>query len=794
MAVVAVTGATGFIGRATVAALIAAGHRVQALVRSPEAAGTVRALGGVPIRGSLSEPARLAELIHRADALVHAAGQVRGATRRDFDRVNVAGSARLFAAARQAGCAVLALSSLAAREPSLSHYAMSKRTMECLLAEADAPAPAFVLRPPAVYGPGDRELAPLFDAMGRGFAPIPGNPRARVSLIHVHDLAAAIVAWVNAGARAAGIHEIHDGRHGGYSWNDVVSIAESLRGAPIRRVVLPATAMRATAALNTGWARIAGRAPMLTPGKLRELRHADWVADNTSLGGIIDWRPRLELRDGLAATCAWAQAPKDNGSNDEQPLRRYLRPSARIARALRARRGADPAADAVGGRSGSGLGAGDGSAHGTGGSAGRRHSDELSAGRRDHGRSGQGDGCEHRGLSLFDKFEPIVRVRRDIEASGIDPLGVPIERIISATEGVIGGRRMILAGTNNYLGLTFDDDCVEAAVAAVRAQGTGTTGSRMANGSYDGHVALEAELADFYGVGQAIVFSTGYQANLGVLAALAGPRDTIMLDADCHASIYDGLKLGGAKTLLFKHNDPADLDKRLGRLGEAARHTLVVVEGIYSMLGDMAPLAEIVAVVKKHGAAILVDEAHSMGIVGRGGRGVVESAGVMGDVDFVVGTFSKSLGAAGGFCVSRHQQLDMIRYASRPYIFTASPVPSVIASVRAALVRLRDDDSLRGRIWDNARRLHRGLSRAGFTLAAPPGPVVAAVFDSRETALGFWQGLLDRGVYVNLMLPPATPGGKCLIRASLSAAHSREQIDSIVAAFTAIGAPPARAV
>ncbi len=156
----------------------------------------------------------------------------------------------------------------------------------------------------------------------------------------------------------------------------------------------------------------------------------------------------------------------------------------------------------------------------------------------------------------------------------------------------------------------------------------------------------------------------------------------------------------------------------------------------------------------------------------------------------MVGTFSKSLGAAGGFCVSPHPELDMIRYASRPYIFTASPVPSVIASVRAALARLREDDSLRDRIWDNANRLHRGLSRAGFTLAAAPGPVVAAVFDSRETALGFWQGLLDRGVYVNLMLPPATPGGKCLIRASLSAAHSREQIDHIVTAFKDIGAPP----
>lgn len=387
---------------------------------------------------------------------------------------------------------------------------------------------------------------------------------------------------------------------------------------------------------------------------------------------------------------------------------------------------------------------------------------------------------------LFDKFAPINRIRADIAATGVDPLGVPVDRIISASEAIVRGKHTILAGSNNYLGLTFDPDCVEAAVAAVRTQGTGTTGSRMANGSYDGHLALEAELAAFYGVEHGMVFSTGYQANLGMLSALAGPRDTVMLDADCHASIYDGVKLGGATTLRFKHNDPADLDKRLRRLGDKARQTLVVVEGIYSMLGDEAPLAELVAVVKKHGAYIFVDEAHSMGIVGQYGRGVVETAGVLDDVDFIVGTFSKSLGAAGGFCVSRHAELDMVRYASRPYIFTASPVPAVIASVRAALVRLHDDADLRTRIWDNAHRLHAGLSELGFTLGAPPGPVVAAMFASRDVALAFWQGLLDRGVYVNLMLPPATPGGQCLVRASLSAAHTPAQIDHIIDAFAAI--------
>lgn len=390
-------------------------------------------------------------------------------------------------------------------------------------------------------------------------------------------------------------------------------------------------------------------------------------------------------------------------------------------------------------------------------------------------------------MSVFDKFAPIAEVRRRIAATGVDPLGVPIDEIRSATEAVVRGRPTILAGSNNYLGLTFDPDCVNAGIAALQDEGTGTTGSRMANGSYAGHLALEAELAAFYGVSQAIVFSTGYQANLGMLSALAGPRDVVMLDADCHASIYDGVKLGGAQALRFRHNDAADLDKRLRRLGERAAETLVVVEGIYSMLGDQAPLADLCEVAHRHGALIYVDEAHSLGICGATGSGVAEHDGVLDQVDFIVGTFSKSLGAAGGYCVSRHAELEMVRYASRPYIFTASPVPSVIATTRAALERLRSTPGLRDQLWRNAERLHAALAAEGFTLGAPPGPVVATMFDTPEAALMFWQGLLDNGVYVNLMLPPATPNGWCLVRASLSAAHTDAQIDHIIDAFVSLG-------
>jgi 8-amino-7-oxononanoate synthase len=387
-------------------------------------------------------------------------------------------------------------------------------------------------------------------------------------------------------------------------------------------------------------------------------------------------------------------------------------------------------------------------------------------------------------MIVFDKFREISAAREELVRVGADPFGVTIERVISATEAVVGGRRTIMAGTNNYLGLTFDPQCIEAACAAVRSEGTGTTGSRMANGTYSGHVALERELAEFYGCPSAIVFSTGYLANLGILSTLPGADDVILLDADSHASIYDGCRLGGAQVIRFRHNDPEDLDKRLRRLGDRAARALVVIEGIYSMLGDSAPLAEIAAVKRKYGAGLLVDEAHSLGVLGRNGRGLAEEVGVEEDVDLIVGTFSKSLGSIGGFCVSRWSELEHVRYAMRPYIFTASSSPSLIASTRQALRVLAGGVGLRSTLWDNARRLYEALHGLGYTLGPEVSPVIAVRLDSsREEALAMWSGLLDEGVYVNLVLPPATPDGSCLLRCSLSAVHTPAQVTAIIEAF-----------
>ncbi len=391
-------------------------------------------------------------------------------------------------------------------------------------------------------------------------------------------------------------------------------------------------------------------------------------------------------------------------------------------------------------------------------------------------------------MSLFDKFQPIIDIRADLAALGVMPFGAVTEKILSPTEAVVDGHKVILAGTNNYLGLTFDPECIAAAKQALDEMGTGTTGSRMANGTFIGHVQLEQELAEFFARQHAIVFSTGYAATMGMGSTLAGRGDIIVLDADSHASIYDGVRLGGAEVIRFRHNDPTDLEKRLRRLGDRIDKTLIIVEGIYSMVGDQARLAEIAEVKRKYGGMLLVDEAHSLGMLGAHGRGVAEAAGVEKDVDFIVGTFSKSLGAIGGYCVSDHPQLEAIRFAIRSYIFTASPSPSTIASTRVALRLMQERPELRQRLWDNAQRLYDGLKDLGLQVSPQVSPVVAVTIKDRNQAIAAWTHLLHHGAYVNLVMPPASPTNDSLLRCSVSAAHSTEQIDRIIAAFAALPA------
>lgn len=387
-------------------------------------------------------------------------------------------------------------------------------------------------------------------------------------------------------------------------------------------------------------------------------------------------------------------------------------------------------------------------------------------------------------MSIFDKFESNASVYNALSAAGKNPFTVVMEEILSTTRARIRGRETVLAGTHNYLGQSFEPTAIKAAQQALETQGTGTTGSRFANGTYAAHRALEDSLARFLGYEDCIVFSTGYQANLGAIAGLVKPgEDVLLIDADCHACIYDGCQLAGAETVRFRHNSPEDLDKRLRRLGPDVKNKLVCVEGMYSMFGDIAPIKEFADVTHAHGGYLYVDEAHSFGVYGENGRGVSEADGVMDVIDFYSGTFSKSLAAIGGFVASRHKELDYLRFSSRPYMFTASPSPATIASAQAALDNIVGNPEIRRRLWENAKRFHAAFTQFGLNLAAEPAPVISVLLPDREAAFMAWNFLLDNGVYVNMAIPPGTPNATSLLRLSVSAAHTEEDVDQVIAAY-----------
>ncbi len=390
---------------------------------------------------------------------------------------------------------------------------------------------------------------------------------------------------------------------------------------------------------------------------------------------------------------------------------------------------------------------------------------------------------------LFSKFDPLIAQREALLATGItDPFSLVMEKVISPTVAICNGRETILLGTYNYMGMTFDADVIAAGKEALEKFGSGTTGSRVLNGTYQGHKECEEALKDFYAMDHAMVFSTGYQANLGIISTIAGKGDYVILDIDSHASIYDGCALGNAEIVAFRHNDVEALEKRLKRLpAEAGK--LVVLEGVYSMLGDVAPLKDMIRVSKEAGAMILVDEAHSMGFIGDHGRGVAEAQGVIDDVDFIIGTFSKSVGTVGGFCVSNHPKFEILRLVCRPYVFTASLPPSVVATAATSIRKLMHGSNKRAHLWENSRTLHKGLRDLGFTLgtAEPQSAIIAVIMPDLEQGAIMWEALLDEGLYVNLARPPATPAGMTLLRCSLCAEHTAEQVGEILGRFERAG-------
>jgi 8-amino-7-oxononanoate synthase len=354
------------------------------------------------------------------------------------------------------------------------------------------------------------------------------------------------------------------------------------------------------------------------------------------------------------------------------------------------------------------------------------------------------------------------------------------------------GARRIMLGSNNYLGLTGDERVMKGAEDALHTYGTGLTGSRFLNGTIPLHTELEEGIAEWIGTEAALVFTTGHQANVGTLGTILSPGDTVIADSGDHASILDGCLLSRAKLRPFRHNRLDKLAKQLERAGEDGGGVLVVVDGVFSMEGDVAPLPEIVELCQKHGARLMVDEAHGAGVLGARGAGASELLGVEDKVDLRMGTFSKSLASCGGFIAGSDEVIEYLRYHSRAFMFTAAAVPAAVGAAAAALkiVRSEEGRELMARVLRNADRLRDGLRERGFKVIAHPigTPIIPVLVEDDWKAALLWKALFEKGVYVNVAVHPAVPPGGALLRTSVMATHDEQTIDEALDVFATVKA------
>ena len=384
---------------------------------------------------------------------------------------------------------------------------------------------------------------------------------------------------------------------------------------------------------------------------------------------------------------------------------------------------------------------------------------------------------------LFEKCGQFTDAR-DAIAGGYYPYFLPMSET-EGTEVVCKGHRLIMAGSNNYLGLTTHPKVREASIAAIKRFGTSCTGSRLINGTLEMHEQLEQELAEFVGKKASLVFSTGFQTNLGTISALVGRDDVVIIDRDDHASIVDGCRLSYGEMKRFKHNDVADLEKVLAQIAPE-RGRLVVVDGVYSMGGDIAPLPEIIPVCQKYNARLMVDDAHSIGVIG-GGRGTSAHFGVTDQVDLIMCTFSKAFASLGGFIAGDEDVMHFIKHFARSFIFSASMPPSNIAAALAALDVMRTEPEHVQRLERNGRRMREGFKSLGFDIGNSQTAVVPInIYDDMKT-IYTWKALFDAGVFVNAVLPPGVPPNKSLLRTSYMASHTDAQLDRILEIFAVVG-------
>lgn len=377
-------------------------------------------------------------------------------------------------------------------------------------------------------------------------------------------------------------------------------------------------------------------------------------------------------------------------------------------------------------------------------------------------------------MDLFKKCYEFTRVE-DMKKINLYPY---FHMLTSGQDTVVKmeGKKTIMIGSNNYLGLTSHPEVIEAGVEALKKYGSGCSGSRFLNGTLDIHVKLEEELADFLNKEACVTFSTGFQSNLGIISAIAGRNDFIVSDKENHASIYDACKLSYAKLLRYEHNDMNDLEEQLKTIPEA-KGILIVTDGVFSMSGEICNLPEIVKLAKKYGAKVMVDDAHAFGVIGKGGRGTASHFGLEKEVDIIMGTFSKSLASLGGFMVCSEKVANYVRHASRPFIFSASITPASVACARKALEILKKEPERVKRLNEIGQYVRDGLTKRNIKFIPSQTPIVGIYTYSDENSFLACKLLLEKGVYVNPVISPAVPVGQSILRTSYTATHTNEQLD-----------------
>jgi 8-amino-7-oxononanoate synthase len=391
-----------------------------------------------------------------------------------------------------------------------------------------------------------------------------------------------------------------------------------------------------------------------------------------------------------------------------------------------------------------------------------------------------------RSTDLFEKCGRFTAAREAI-TRGVYPYFQPIEESFD-TEVVIRGERKIMVGSNNYLGLTHHPYVLERAEAALHRYGTGCTGSRFLNGTLDMHEELENRLASFMGQECALVFSTGYQTNLGIIATLAGRGSVVIQDRLNHASLFDATLLSGGEMVRYPHGNLAALRRLLEKHWDAPGGVLVVTDGVFSMEGNVVDLPGVAALAREYGARLMVDDAHAIGVLGEHGGGTAQHFGMENDVDLVMATFSKSFASIGGAAAGPEEVIHYLKHHARALIFSASMPPSAVATVLACLDVIEREPERRAKLWENAEYLRDGLQGLGFDTVSSETPIIPVVTGSMERTFAFWRALFDAGVFTNPVLPPAVPESSCRLRTSVMATHTREQLDQVIDAFTKVRA------